>query len=440
MPTAAQLRAQKSRLRKAPVRRRAVARPRRTALRGRGAYYVRGKIGASAKLPYIGRAEAALEAGYSSHGYGLKGHGSYLMEKIKHNVFLRGEPPEIRNLKSREGAVVIRHREYISDVISSSVAGQFKIDTYPINPGMSQAFPWLSTIAAGFEEYVISGMVFEFRSTCSDAIASSTNLALGTVGMATQYDPLNPQFTNMQQLLAYEYAQQSKVSENILHMIECAKNQTPVVQLYVRTGSQPANSDIRLYDWGTFSIATSGLQGTSVVCGQLWVSYEILLLKPKLSVQALQGGLMFKAISTSTLAQNNPLGTAWSYSPVNNLNVTLSNTGVITFPATAQPVTYMITLIFSGYTAMVAAFNNMSYAYGVRPKVFNNNTLATEFAPQIGLAGTTQSILNFCFSTTGGNNIPTVTLSNNVAYAGTGYCEIFITETAWLDPAIYGSA
>lgn len=431
---------QKKPVKRPAARRPAVRKVRKHTVGGSGAYYVRGRAGGSLKLPYIGHAEAALEAGYSSGTFALKGHGSYLMEKIKHNVFLRGEPPEIRNLKYREGAVVIRHREYIADVISSSVAGQFKVDTYPINPGMSQTFPWLSTIAAGFEEYVITGMVFEFRSTCSDAIASSTNLALGTVGLATQYDPLNPTFNNMQQLLAYEYAQQCKVSENAIHMIECARNQTPVTQLYVRTGSQPANSDIRLYDWGTFSIATSGLQGTSVNLAQCWVSYEILLLKPKLSVQALQGGLSFKAMSTSSVVQNNPLGTAWSYSPANNLAVTLANTGVITFPATAQPVSYLISLNWNNFTAMAAAFSNMSFTNGVRPKIWNNNTLATSYAPQIGLAGTTESMITFVFSTVGQNLVPTVSISNNVLFAGTPYCEITVMETVYYDPAIYGSA
>ena len=60
------------------------------------------------------------------------------------------------------------------------------------------------------------------------------------------------------------------------------KAQSVLGDLYVRpTLNVPSGSDRRLYDFGNFQIATIGLQGTSVNVGELWVTYEIELFKPK---------------------------------------------------------------------------------------------------------------------------------------------------------------
>lgn len=435
--SAAQLSAAKKLLRPVSQQRRAYPprRPRQV-MSGRGAYYVRGSGSLSAKLPYLGKAEASLEAGYMSKDYHLKGHGSYLMEKIKHNTFIRGEPPEIRNMRYREGAVVIRHREYIGDVISSATSGAFNIQTYPINPGLAQTFPWLSQIAIGFEEYVISGMVFEFRSTASDAIASSTNLALGTVGLCTQYDPLNPTFTNMQQLLAYEYAQQCKVSENALHMIECAKNQTPINQLYVRGGLQPANSDIRLYDWGVFSIATSGLQGTNVNIGQIWVSYEVCFLKPKLSTQSILGGGFYNQILSGVSTSNMFGTTVVAVSPENTLAIT--NTGLqINFPSTAQPVSYMVQLNYTFSSGTWGMASQFGHGNCVVVKYFNGNAYFN--APANGTASVTSGSSTFIVSTLGNNAATFLQFSTNLQVGSGAVCQMTIDQIAYINPATYGS-
>ena len=49
----------------------------------------------------------------------------------------------------------------------------------------------------------------------------------------------------------------------------------------MRNSAVPANADARLYDLGTFSIATVGMQADSGVAGELWCTFEVELLKPK---------------------------------------------------------------------------------------------------------------------------------------------------------------
>jgi len=76
------------------------------------------------------------------------------------------------------------------------------------------------------------------------------------------------------------YSCSTKPSNDIMHPIECKRNETSVSILSTRFGLSPG--DLRLYDFGNFSIATVGMQGTSTNVGELWVTYDITLLKPRL--------------------------------------------------------------------------------------------------------------------------------------------------------------
>ena len=208
----------------------------------------------------------------------ITGFGDY---RVEHNTLMLGgmSPPEIVNSANR-GSVIIRHREYLGDVNATTA---FTLQQYPINPGQQLTFPWLSQVAESFEEYRLRGAIFEFKSLSSDAVLSSaTSSALGSVIMATQYDVLDEPFLNKMEMENYEFANSSKPSCTFYHPIECKKSLTPGGgELYVRNSAVPANADARLYDLGTFSIATVGMQADSGVAGELWCTFEVELLKPK---------------------------------------------------------------------------------------------------------------------------------------------------------------
>lgn len=175
--------------------------------------------------------------------------------------------------------VRIRHREYLGDVISSATAGAFQIQSFPINPGISASFPWLSNVCgASFQQYRLHGMIFEYRSMSADAL-NSVNTALGTVVMCTDYDSVDVPFTSKQQMENTMFGVSCKPACNMIHAIECARFQTSISELYIRAFGIPAGADQRLYDMGKFYIATVGLQGTNVNCGELWVTYDISLMK-----------------------------------------------------------------------------------------------------------------------------------------------------------------
>jgi len=176
--------------------------------------------------------------------------------------------------------VRITHREYLFDIITSATIGNFNINTLALQPALSSTFPWLSALASQFEEYQLNGVIFEFKSNSYDALAS-TNTASGTVIMASQYNVLQPVFANKAQMEQYEFSCSCKPSVNLMHPIECQRNESMVVVLSTRN-SPVSTGDLRLYDFANFSIATVGMQGASTNIGELWVTYDITLLKPRL--------------------------------------------------------------------------------------------------------------------------------------------------------------
>jgi len=172
----------------------------------------------------------------------LTGFGSY---KVEENSLLSGlegnDPPMMRNVRKGE-AVVVEHREYIMDIFSAPTNGPagsaFNLQSFDIQPGLENTFPWLTQVAQGFQEYEIQGMIFEFKSLSADAVVGTNNSgALGSVIMATNYNAGAPNFTSKQEMLESEYSSDTKPSESIVHPIECKRSLTPVSRLYVRTGS-----------------------------------------------------------------------------------------------------------------------------------------------------------------------------------------------------------
>lgn len=185
-----------------------------------------------------------------------------------------------------EGGCVITHREYIQDISSgaSGTPSAFSVTGFAINPGNPALFPWLSTIAANFEQYKLHGMLFHYRTTSGNSVAS-TSTSLGAVILATEYNAGAPLFTSKSQMENYAHGQSGVPSEDIVHEIECQRAQTTVSQPYVRGDQIPNGQDPRLYDFGIFQIATQGMPANEVVLGELWCTYCVELIKPKIPAQ-----------------------------------------------------------------------------------------------------------------------------------------------------------
>ena len=234
----------------------------------------------------------------------ITGFGDYTVE---HNTLMTGgmSPPQIINA-SKAGSFIVRHREYIGDINATI---DFTVQGFPINPGLLDSFPWLGSVAPSFEEYKLRGLIYEFKSLSSDAVLSaSTSSALGAVVMATDYNVLGNLFPNKMQMENYEFANSAKPSCSFLHPVECKKALNPISTMYVRSGAVPPNADQRLYDLGLFQIATVGMQAASGVCGELWCTYEVELIKPRFTTEELNGVYDHANLSETTDSAH-PLGT-----------------------------------------------------------------------------------------------------------------------------------
>lgn len=202
---------------------------------------------------------------------GVTGSGAY---RIRQNSLLSSGP--VPNFGANE--IRVSHREFLGNVMGST---GFLLRQFPLNPGQSITFPWLSQLAANYEQYKMHGMIFSFVSTSATAV-SSTNTALGQVIWATDYDVLATPFSTEVEMLSTLFSNYGTPCYNLVHAIECDAKSRPINTLYVRTGPVPDAADARMYDMGVTSFATFGMQAASNV-GGVWVSYDVTLIKPKIA-------------------------------------------------------------------------------------------------------------------------------------------------------------
>lgn len=323
---------------------------------------------------YYGNPAAGVSIGSKAGELASKilGFGAY---NIKKNS-LMSDCDQPARMHSNSVSTVVRHREYLFDIVSSSTANTFLNQVLSLNPGIPTTFPWLSTIANQFQEYKFLGLVFYVKTLSADAIASSTNTTLGGYIMGTEYNSALPGaqtvgFTNKQQMENTEFSASFKTSESGYHPIECDMRQNPMNILYTRSGSVPSGADPRMYDMGQFNIATFGVQGTSVVLGELWVSYEIQLSK-SISTAATGNATISDHFQLGTVSATHMLGTTSVAAAGSSIGGTITGTGTIyNFPVSFNSGAYMFTYnaLGSGGTVTVPTVTGTNCAV----KSYNNS-------------------------------------------------------------------
>lgn len=210
---------------------------------------------------------------YLGSGIGqIMGSGDYQITGPPPEYNVLTAPAQIPQFSTTHSTNIICHREYLGDIAGTA---SFDNTLYPLNPGISSTFPWLSSVADNYQEYKFHGLVFEFRSLITDFVTSG---APGVVVMATNYNADVPEYATKQQMENSEFAVSVKPTNNLIHGIECSSKETTIPQRYVRTGTVPANQDLRLYDYGNFQFATQSNPLQNL--GELWVSYCVEFFKP----------------------------------------------------------------------------------------------------------------------------------------------------------------
>lgn len=317
--------------------------PGKKVLTGKGKY----KAKNIENLPWYEQAGRDLGGALGKAGYGLfktlTGFGDYNIDtnSILAEATEGANGSTIPMMVNSKVSNIFRHREFIGNVRGSTT--DFNTQTFNINPGLDDVFPWGFALANCYTSYRMRGLVFEYISLSSEYTATPY---MGYVAMGSQYNVLDAPFPDRKALLNSEYSCSTKPSKNLMHPIECSPAQLPFSQLMVRSGDPPTNADARIYDLCKFTIATGG-QTSNGIIGELWATYEIELYQPKLvgSVGSLvnsdhwrgQADASGKVFANPTPRLGNTLGAQVAHSS-------------ITFPKTVAGGTYLIAYSAVGST------------------------------------------------------------------------------------------
>jgi len=386
-----------------------------------------GMFGTGGPLQYAGHVAGAIlggPAGFAAGGalgQGLgyfTGTGDYTLHNYK---TIKSNACTVPGFSKNDDSVVVTHREYIQDVKSASTGTPsiFELTTLALNPGQPNTFPWLAGIACQYEEFEIQGAVFEFVSTSGQSVAS-TNTAIGTIIMATEYDPTKPAFANKQAMENYSFATSNRSSESFMHAIECKKSRTPVSRLYVRTGAN-TGTDLRWTDFGNFHIATTGMPANSTVLGELWITYKVKLFKPRLPITIGATGQIYGAhYSRSGAVSASPLGTT-TVTSSGPMALTLTGTKVTWFgePGATYKVSINITAGTSSSALSLSASTNLD----------NVLLYSLDTAAGVSTGGALVSIYNATFKCNNTNNgILCAVEMNANTIVGTANTDIIVTQ------------
>jgi len=193
--------------------------------------------------------------------------------KLAKNPKLSTFFPSGASARGRRSRVEVED-EYIVDVAGSTT---FATTQFPLNPGQSGTFPWLSQEAKLFEKYRILGLEFYYRPQVS---AFATNGQSGKVMLSFDYDASDAAPATKQQVEDTHPHADGMPYESVLLSVD-PKESARQDSYFIRSGGLPGGSDIKTYDFGTLSVSTIGNNSTANI-GELRVRYAIALIDPVL--------------------------------------------------------------------------------------------------------------------------------------------------------------
>jgi len=139
----------------------------------------------------------------------------------------------------------------------------------PVNPGISDTFPWLSGIADKYDQYKLSSLEFEY------VPVKGTDIS-GEIGLLFDPDTLDDPPLSMSELLQSQYSITGAPWRGFKLGRLGGKNTK-----FTRAGHPVAiDTDLKTYDAGRIHVVTCGMVDTSNV-GYLMVHYTVELIHPQ---------------------------------------------------------------------------------------------------------------------------------------------------------------
>jgi len=207
-------------------------------------------------------AKSAVKAAYKSYyATNPSPQGPLELAPVALNRRIRNSRPKFKG--QMDGTNVITHREYIGDVAGNTTFGT---TVFIAQPGLSSAFPWLSSIANSYEEYEFTKLTYVYSN-----IAATSERGRVTIG----FDPdvLDDDPVNKVELFQYAQCAEGSVWSEVKLDVKCPPRK------YTRMGPIP-NSDLKTYDAGALVVGVSNTATTNVM-GELFVEYTVKLHTPQ---------------------------------------------------------------------------------------------------------------------------------------------------------------
>lgn len=255
-----------------------------------------------------------------------------------------GRSPQI---KATRDTCNIKHRELLSNV-QGTIA--FNVgQSIPVQPGLSNSFPWLSIMAQGWEEY-------KFRSIKYCYYTRTGSTTVGSVAIAPDYDAADIAPLTEQAVSAYAGAVEDAPWKDIKCTLKASSLSGALGRRhFIRTGDVPANSDIKTYDVANVFVCTVDASADAIPWGKLWVEYDVDFYIPQIPAEGNLTVLGGKIVGQTTITAANPLGVA----PVVDAQargISVDGSSILTF---SSPGTYLVLLNLGGTGLLTGTATNI---------------------------------------------------------------------------------
>jgi len=188
--------------------------------------------------------------------------------------------------------ITVTHRELLTDISSDSTDWKM-LDSYDLNPGDADTFPWLSTIAWSWESYKFNTLRFVYEPRCATTQA-------GAVQVFTDFDNLDSVPVDQKSASSFANFSESPPYVRNTHTVPVQQLwQSKPVKFITPSGGIPSGADPTNYNCGTFYIFSVGTGAAAL--GSLWVEYTVELITPNVGGG---GSLAGSRTSTITLPGN----------------------------------------------------------------------------------------------------------------------------------------
>lgn len=240
-----------------------------------------------------GAQAAHLLRAAAGRGLYMGGRGDYVVDDSADtatNSLIAGavddespQPPLFETIPDETGALLVTHRETIQQIYGNSDGVDFLNTSFSLNPGLTRTFPFLSQIAANFEEYEFVQLMFVYVPQVNFTLDSQDGQT-GQVYAYTDYNAFDRPKRSPQEMIQSYGTTKGRALQRIEHGIECDPTKlSGDGHNFVRVRGLPDGEPITKYDHGLFQLAVDSTPSSVAdqVIGSLQVIYKVLLRKPR---------------------------------------------------------------------------------------------------------------------------------------------------------------